>query len=110
MASNACPYHTCCDNEGMVQLECLYGRPSARSQPYESCAVFTPGEMVRPMLAAGVKKRDLFSRFRIYRVCLGLLMAIAGRTRQTQVLCCGRPITGAGYNVIYFALDATEPF
>jgi len=62
------------------------------------------------MLAARVKKRDLFSRFRVYCVGPGLLIAIARRTRQTQVLRCGRSITGAGDNVIYFALDAAEPF
>jgi hypothetical protein len=83
MTSDTYPYCASCDNEGVVQLERLDSRPSAHGQPYESCAVFTPGEMVRPMLAAGVKKRDLFPRFRVYCMGFGLLMAIAGRTRQT---------------------------
>jgi len=109
MASNACPYRASCDNEGVVQLECLDGRPSASSQPYESRSVFTPGKVVQPMLAARMKKRDLLPRFRVYCVGLGLFMAIARRTRQTQILLCSRPITGAGDNVIYVTFDAAEP-
>jgi len=109
MASDAYPYHAGCDDERVVQLERLDGRPSARGQPYEPRPVFTPGKVIRPMLVARVKKRDLFSRFRAYCVGPGLFIAIVRRTRQTHILRCGRPITGAGDDVIYFALDAAEP-
>jgi hypothetical protein len=109
MTSDAYPYRASCDNEGVVQLERPDGRPSASSQPYESRSVFTPGKVVQPMLAARMKKRDLLSRFRVYCVGPGLFITIARRTRQTQILLCRWPITGAGDNVIYFALDATEP-
>ena len=109
MTSDAYPYRASCDNEGVVQLECLDGRSSARGQSYESRSVFTPGKVVQPMLAARMKKRDLLSRFRVYCVGPGLFMAIARRTRQTQILLCSRPITGAGDNVIYVTFDAAEP-
>lgn len=104
------PYRAGCYNKRIVQLECLDGCPSARGQPYESRPVFTPGKVIQPMLVARVEKRDLFSRFRVYGMGPGLLIAVARRTRQTQILRRGRPIKGTGDNVICFALDATEPF
>jgi hypothetical protein len=55
------PYRASYDNKGVVQLESLNGRPSTRGQAYESCPVLTPGKVIQPMLAARVKKRDLFS-------------------------------------------------
>ena len=109
MTSDTHPDRAGCDNEGVVQLERFDGRPPACGQPYESRPVFTPGKVIQPMLVARVEKRDLFSRFRVYGMGPGLLIAIARRTCQTQILRCGRPIKGTRDNVIYFALDTNEP-
>ncbi len=63
-----------------------FNRGAARRGQAEQCqAVFTPGEVLTPVIFSWVKEQNQFAADRIERVCFVVLCVVAALTGQSEV-------------------------
>lgn len=76
------------DHADAIQLQSEKGRAACRRQADDEREVPIPGEMLVPILAARMKKRDVLFGQWINSFSLDVLMIVAALTGQRQIIDC----------------------
>ena len=97
-------------DQGMVEAERLNCGATGRGQPDNPRAILTPPEMRVPVLLTRMKEWDRLTTLRVYRVCPGLLVAIARRACKAKVLGSGGSRVRAGNDVVNLVFQADDLF
>ena len=88
------------DHSRPVQLQCFDCCPSGRRQPDGEGEVGTPGEMIMPMLLAGMKKRNRLSINRVGGSYFVVFMTVTAEACQRKIIWRRLPAATQRYDML----------